>query len=301
MMEYEVSVCMITYNHACFIEQAIMDVLEQHVNFKMELVISDDYSTDNTAEIIRNLILNNTTSVAIRFLENKENIGVNRNFLNCLYACKGKYIAICEGDDYWVDKSKIQTQFDFLETNPSFVMSFHMAETKFSNGKKGYLIPNETTKTNLSFGDLISGYYTIPTLTTFFRNIIKNKLPDQFLQVTNCDTFLFLFLTHHGDAYFHSNIGNATHLLHEGGIWSMKNAYERSKKSYRTYSKLYEYFKDRRLIVTKSNFANSIIIYALKEGEYGVALKYYLKNIYHSIISREARKGFIIKQKNYLK
>ncbi len=297
----KVSVCMITYNHAKYIRKAIQGVLKQKVNFPMELIIADDCSTDETLEIVQDEISKNTTGVKIELIKNERNIGVNRNFVGALYACNGIYIAICEGDDFWSDNSKIQIQYDFLESNSSFVMSFHMAETKFSDGKKGYQIPNDTTKKNLSFGDLLSGHYTIPTLATFFRNTIKGKLPDQFLQITNCDTFLFLFLTQYGDAYFHSSIEKATHLLHEGGIWGMRNAYEKSKKSYRTYSKIYEYFKDRRLIVTKSNFANSIIISALKEGEYGVAIKYYLKNIYHSFISREARSGFFLKQKNYFK
>jgi glycosyltransferase involved in cell wall biosynthesis len=299
MEKSKVSVCMITYNHAKYIRKAIQGVLKQKVNFSMELIIADDCSTDETLEIIQDEISNNTTSVKIELIKNERNIGVNRNFVGALYACNGIYIAICEGDDYWSDNSKIQTQYDFLESNPSFVMSFHIAETKFNDGKHGYQIPNVTTRKNLSFGDLLSGYYTIPTLTTFFRNTIKGKLPVQFLQVTNCDTFLFLFLTQHGEAYFHSNIEKATHLLHEGGIWGMKNSYERSKKSYRTYSKIHECFKDSRLIATKSHFANSIIIYAFKEGEYWVALKYYLKNIYYSFISSEARRGFILKQKNF--
>ncbi|WP_158860502.1 glycosyltransferase [Lunatibacter salilacus] len=297
----KVSVCMITYNHAKYINKAIQGVLKQKVNFPMELIIADDCSTDETLEIVQDEISKNTTGVKIELIKNERNVGVNRNFINALYACDGNYIAICEGDDYWGDNSKIQIQYDFLESNPSFVMSFHVAETKFTDGRKGYQIPNVTTKKNLSFSDLLSGYYTIPNLTTFLRNTIKGKLPDQFYQITNCDTFLFLLLTQHGDAYFHSNIEKATHLLHEGGIWGMKNEYEKSMKSYRTYSKIYEYFKDQRLIVTKSNFANSIIISALKKGEYGIALKYYLKNIYHSFVSREARIGFILKQKNYFK
>lgn len=301
MATSRVSVCMITYNHASYINKALQGIFSQRVNFPLELVIADDCSTDGTAELIQEEISKNHAAIQVRFIRNERNIGVNRNFVNALYACSGDYIAICEGDDWWTDTSKIQKQFDFLENNPRFVMSFHAARAVSAEGTDRGVIPSQSTRRNLDFGALLSGRHTIPTLTTFFRNTIGGKLPKEFFEITNCDTFLFLFVARGGDVYFHTDISGAVHSIHRGGIWSMKDAYERSKMSYLTYAKIYAYFKDRRGIATLAVFVNSVIIFAFKKGDYSVAFRFYLKNIYLSLIDRHARSVFFRKHVSYFK
>lgn len=301
MATSRVSVCMITYNHAEYIKKALQGVFSQRISFPLELVIADDCSTDGTAELIQEEISEYTGTIQVRFIRNQRNVGVNRNFVNALYACNGEYIAICEGDDWWTDTSKIQRQFDFLENNPRFVMSFHCARAVSADGRDECVIPSPPTRRNLDFGALLTGQYTIPTLTTFFRNTIGDMLPKEFFEITNCDTFLFLFVARGGDVYFHADISGAVHSIHQGGIWSMKDAYVRSKMSYNTYAKIYAYFKDRRGIATMAVFVNSIIIFALKQGDYSVALRFYLKNMYLSLINRHALRIFFMKHVNYFK
>lgn len=301
MATSKVSICMITYNHANYIKNALRGVFSQMVNFSLELVIADDCSTDGTAELIQEEISKNSGAIQVRFIRNKRNIGVNQNFVNALYACNGDYIAICEGDDWWTDAFKIQKQFDFLENNPQFTMSFHCARAVSADGRDERVIPAPSTRRNLDFGALLSGQYTIPTLTTFFRNTVGGRLPKEFFEITNCDTFLFLFVARSGDVYFHADISGAVHSIHQGGIWSMKDAYERAKMSYTTYTKIYTYFRDRRGIGTIAVFANSVIIFALKQGDYFVALRFYLKNIYLSLINKNALRVFFMKHINYFK
>lgn len=113
-----VSVWMITYNHEKYISQALDGILMQKTNFNYEIVIGEDCSTDRTREIC--IEYQKKYPDKIKLLLNEKNIGVTPNFIQTLKACKGKYIALCEGDDYWTDSYKLQKQVDFLEANPEY-------------------------------------------------------------------------------------------------------------------------------------------------------------------------------------
>jgi len=112
-----VSVCMITYNHEPYIRQAIEGVLMQKCNFPIELIIGEDCSTDNTRHICNEYT---AKYPEINLLPSEINLGVILNFFKTLQASTGKYIAICEGDDYWTDPYKLQKQVDFLEANTEY-------------------------------------------------------------------------------------------------------------------------------------------------------------------------------------
>jgi len=115
------SVFMITYNHENFIEQAIRSVLEQEFEGSLQIVIGVDKSKDNTLQICKNIQAEFPR--VIELYEYEENIGMFQNFYNSLEACKGKYIAILEGDDYWTYKKKLQEQFDYFEKHPNCILS----------------------------------------------------------------------------------------------------------------------------------------------------------------------------------
>ena len=131
----QVSVCMITYNHEKFIEQAIKSVLEQDVNFEYEIVVGEDCSTDTTASILRELERKNQNR--IRVIYRPANLGVKANFLNTLSECNGEYVAFLEGDDYWTSNNKLQLQVDFLNNNRDAAGVFH--RTRVINGKSADL------------------------------------------------------------------------------------------------------------------------------------------------------------------
>ena len=112
-----VSVCMITYNQASYIRQAIEGVLMQQTDFPFEIIISDDCSLDGTREICRKY--RDMHPEKIRLILPEKNLGICRNFYNTLYGAESKYISFCEGDDYWVDSLKLQKQFAYLESHPA--------------------------------------------------------------------------------------------------------------------------------------------------------------------------------------
>lgn len=130
----QVSVVMITYNHARFINRAIESVLEQKTNFRFELVIGEDCSTDLTRKIVFEFQKRNPDIIQV--VTSEKNVGMKRNFLRTLRACKGKYIAFCEGDDYWQNNEKLQKQSDYLESNSECGLVFSDYDFYFNSSKK---------------------------------------------------------------------------------------------------------------------------------------------------------------------
>ncbi len=116
MKEPLVSILMITYNHRPFIAHAIQGVLQQESDFPFELVIGEDCSTDGTREIV--FEYQNKYPDIIRVITSDKNVGSKKNGDRTGKACRGKYIAFCEGDDYWHHPGKLQKQADYLESHP---------------------------------------------------------------------------------------------------------------------------------------------------------------------------------------
>ena len=125
MNEVLVSICCITYNHEDYIRKALDSFLMQETSFPFEIVVHDDASTDRTGAIIRSY--QEKHPQIIRAIVQKENqYSQGRDTFSIAFKeCRGKYIATCEGDDFWTDPSKLQRQIDYLETNGQAVASFH--------------------------------------------------------------------------------------------------------------------------------------------------------------------------------
>ncbi|MFH6994855.1 glycosyltransferase [Flavobacterium sp. FlaQc-48] len=113
----KVSVCMITYGHENYIREAIEGILMQECDFDVELIISNDCSPDKTDLIIQDILENHPRKSWVKYYNQDENLGIMPNLFFALEKCSGKYIAMCEGDDYWITKDKLQKQVDILEEN----------------------------------------------------------------------------------------------------------------------------------------------------------------------------------------
>ncbi|WP_179367576.1 glycosyltransferase family 2 protein [Winogradskyella forsetii] len=113
-----VSVITLAYNQERTIVNTIEGINAQNVNFEVEHLILDDCSTDNTEGVVDTIMHKVKTN--IRYIRNEKNLGPSENAVKALNLCKGKYIAICEGDDYWIDEHKLQKQVDFLEQHPEY-------------------------------------------------------------------------------------------------------------------------------------------------------------------------------------
>ncbi len=123
-----VSVVMITYGHEKFIAEAINGVLMQECEFDVELIIANDCSPDTTDLVVKKIIEEHPNRNWIKYVKHKTNLGMMPNFIWALEQTKGKYIALCEGDDYWTDPLKLQKQVGFLDAHPDFVMVTHRVD-----------------------------------------------------------------------------------------------------------------------------------------------------------------------------
>ena len=126
-----VSVCMTAYNHAPYIGRAIEGVLSQRTTFAVELVLSDDCSTDGTGAICRDYAARYPDR--IRLLTGDVNVGMRANYRRTIEACRGRYVAMCDGDDWWSDPRKLQMQADLLESDPSCGMCYTRASNYYQN------------------------------------------------------------------------------------------------------------------------------------------------------------------------
>ena len=227
-----VSICTVTYNHQGYIAEAIESFLEQETNFPFEILIHDDASNDNTQKIIKEYEKNYPTIIKpIYQTINQKSIfksGMNPRF-NYPRA-KGKYIATCDGDDYWTDPYKLQKQVDFLEENPEYVMSFHSVAVinSIPNINYQYPIPKKTT---LELKDLALKHY-IPTCSLIFKkNKMPNPIPNWFANLPMGDIPLELMIASKGlTKYFPESMG--VYRKHEGGITNNKVQILKGRKAY---------------------------------------------------------------------
>jgi glycosyltransferase involved in cell wall biosynthesis len=125
---------MITYNHAPYIAQAIEGVLQQKANFHFELVIGEDCSTDGTREIV--FEYQKKYPHIMRVITSDKNVGASKNGHRTRKACRGKYIAYCEGDDYWHHPYKLQKQVDYMETHPECGLVYSSYDIYYVKSKK---------------------------------------------------------------------------------------------------------------------------------------------------------------------
>ena len=210
-----VSIFSLAYNHESYIEKAIESWLMQKTNFRFEAVIGEDHSTDRTREIVFSYA--KKYPEIIRVIHSESNVGIRENAKRTRAACRGKYVAFCEGDDYWIDPNKLQRQVDFMEANPDFSICFHDAivlQDNKSQPPKYFVSKNQ--KEISSTEDVIEKYY-IPTASMLLRSTYIEDLPDWFKHVYNGDWALQLFLSTKGKIKYIDEL-MSVYRKNEGGL-----------------------------------------------------------------------------------
>jgi glycosyltransferase involved in cell wall biosynthesis len=212
----KLSVAIITYNHENFIAQAIDSVLKQDTSFDYEIVIGEDCSTDKTREIVINY--QKKYPDKIKALLPEKNLGITRNFIETINACRGQYIALCEGDDYWIDSHKLQRQVDFLDANPEFSMCAHEVIVRYEDRSKGDASFKELSRDVFFIEDVIEERLFV-TNSLLFRKRYILGLPEWFEKVISADRALLILIASKGKIkYFNEVMG--VYRKHSGGISS---------------------------------------------------------------------------------
>ena len=173
-----VSICSITYNHAPYIRQCLDGMLMQQTDFTFEIIINDDCSTDGTTEIIREYAERYPEIVKPVFHEeNQYQKGVRGMFAKFVFPkAKGKYIALCEGDDYWTDPLKLQKQVDFLEANSEYSLCFHNAMVHYEDGKTADCIFAELQTRTYSRQELLKSWKAPTASFLFQRGVLYSSI-----------------------------------------------------------------------------------------------------------------------------
>ena len=212
-----VSVLMLTYCHESFIEKAIASVLMQKTRFAYELVIGEDHSPDATARVAQRYAEMHPDR--IRLFARPENLGMMQNLVRTLDACTGKYIACLEGDDYWTDETKLQTQVDALESHPEWSLCFHAVRWVSEDESECLrLEPPEGTPDVVTLDDVLRRY-SIPSLSIVFRRESLPELPEWFTSLPMGDWPLVTLLATRGSlGYVRKNM--ADYRVHGGGSYS---------------------------------------------------------------------------------
>jgi glycosyltransferase involved in cell wall biosynthesis len=158
----KLSVLLMTYNHAPFVEQAVRSVLDQQTNFPFEVVIAEDFSTDDTAAIVSRV--ETAHPDRIRVLRRGRNLGIQDNFIDAYSQCRGEYVATLDGDDYWTAPDKLQRQVNLLDRNPRYSFCFHNVREVVDPPDEGGKVVGATSegragRTEFELEDLVTGNF----------------------------------------------------------------------------------------------------------------------------------------------
>lgn len=258
-----VSIICLTYNHERYIKDALDGFLMQKVDFNYEIIIHDDASTDGTQGIIREYQKKYPRIIkTILQAENQKSTGGNV-FGNAYALAKGKYIACCEGDDYWVDDLKLQIQIDFLEKNKQYVIAYADCEPLF----EGDIPPRKIVATSRDLSSLeLMKAPPIHTLTVCFRRVIN--IPTEYGFVEYGDLFLWALLGQHGGGKYLNCFKPCRYRVHRGGIHSSQTRHRQYEMVVLTYALMARYFRrigaERLSIQYRSKIISETIKYLLK-------------------------------------
>lgn len=213
---YTVSVRLQTFNHGSYIREAVESVLAQRTSFRVELICGDDFSTDDTLKILKGY--RDTENVTIKVLERtvgdgywqkRRRLGRLYNFTNIIENCSGQYVALLDGDDYWLDPYKLQKQVDFLETNPDCIACHHWHKYAIRDEKSGgFVLVDAPIKGQGYFPEkkasvekVFSNSMRLKSRTVMYRNVL-NTFPSWFYKVAYGDVALSMLLGQYGDFGF---------------------------------------------------------------------------------------------------
>lgn len=237
-----VSVLCHAYNHGPFIADALNGMLCQRTCMPFEIIVHDDASGDDTAAVIADYHQRYPDIIRpIYQTENQYSRGIKPGMTTRPLA-QGRYIACCEGDDYWIDPRKLQRQAEFLDTHPDHVICGHDAFVF-----QGDHIVTESKlpphmRRDASAAQLLRCEPLILTLSIMYRNV-EASVPPEAAQVVNGDIFLFSRLAAHGGYKYLDDLQPGGYRRHDGGVWSLVNEERRRAAAATTYFWISRYYQ----------------------------------------------------------
>lgn len=209
-----VSVIMLSYRSREYLHTAVCGVLSQKTDFKVQLVISDDASDDGTTDICRRYAERYPDTITL--IEHSTNVGTQRNFLDAHARCKGTYIAMCDADDYWISRRKLQTMVDFMDAHPDYSMCFHRVINSYqADGTKS--LSNGAQKPVSDLADLCAANF-VTNCSCLFRRSCCPSPPAWLADIVLCDYAMHLINAMHGKIRYFSR-PMAVYRKHSASQW----------------------------------------------------------------------------------
>lgn len=281
-----VSICCLSYNHAPFLKECLDGFMMQKTDFEYEVLIHDDCSTDGSDQIIKEYASKYPSRIFPLFedenqyskgMESVIDIAFNYN------RARGKYIAYCEGDDYWTDPQKLQKQVDFMESHPDYSVCFHRCSHlnsengKFSRDKCGRYLKKDQVGVDITMEMFFGPWVTQPLTMVFRRSMFTPEWQKQYRYYRDMHEIYHLLTV--GKGYLFAFNGGV-YRYHQGGIHSMISKDDYCVKSLPIDREFYE--------INPSEYSKCVYLETLSEsirsnarmGRYNMALKYlqeYLK------------------------
>lgn len=276
----KVSVVTITYGHEKFITETLDGVLMQQYPGPVEFIIANDNSPDATDEVVKKYFLENPvpSNFEIKYTKHETNKGMMPNFIWALQQATGKYIALCEGDDYWTDPSKLQKQFDYLEKNPDCSLCFHAYKRIINNDENSSIITrakNVRSDNKFETKDaILGGGGFMGTNSMFFLSKFIQNIPQWMITAPVGDLPLMLLLASKGKIGYIDDVMSTYRVSSSSAAWSVNLKKTGNQKDVSnavvemwnnfdewTNFKYHKYIKKRKRIGRRYDLQNRIVNY----------------------------------------
>jgi glycosyltransferase involved in cell wall biosynthesis len=244
----KVSVFVLTYNHVDWIGKALDSALAQQTSFDFELMVADDCSTDGTREVVREYAARHPDR--IRTFLPERNLGVEGIWLQAARRCRGEYVAILEGDDYWTSPDKLARQVALLEARPGWSSCFHRA-TLFHDSGEAPSRPATPAfdREVFELDDLIRACF-IPFLTVMFRREILRSVPEWVFSYAWFDWLFHVYCARRGPIGFLDD-DMAAYRVHDRGNWSSRDRAAQLEEDLKVYERLAQELPDRLELIER--------------------------------------------------
>lgn len=304
----KVSILCITYNQELYIEDTINSFLNQETAFPFEIVIGEDCSTDSTLAIISRY--KEKYPNIIRLITSTNNVGMMKNFLRTAKACKGDFIAICEGDDIWTAKDKLQLQYDAMIKNSSIDICFTQAEALdlSTNTKHSYFDFGDKEKIFTLSESVRGGGGFAPTCTFFIRRNIIDNLPDWFEKYAPVGDYYLQMLGSLKGGILYLPQKTGMYRINVGGSWTKdrkKMSRDKIRKEAESHNICLDEFSKLCGDIRDINFSKSVWYYnavleSINNG-YKEDIKEYIEKSWNYYQNMKSKQKKIYKLRNFPK
>lgn len=277
-----VSVRCTAFNHEKYIAECLDGILMQRTNFPFELVVHEDASTDKTADIIREYEKRFPRVVVPIYETENQYSKQDGSFTRIINAhLTGKYIAMCEGDDYWTDPDKLQRQVDFLEIHPEYSMIFHDAHIKneLENNSITQVYPTLENR-DYSASELFEKW-TVPTASILYRREILKFNVKNSKDILNGDILLVEKCAHAGKVRCINEKMSVYRLQPKGVTWDKSLTVQRLRKYPAHFKALRESFPLIQKKIVNVKISRSLTR-AIKYEKFPTKISYAIQSLWYS-------------------